>query len=390
MFKTKNLLRGFLWSAFLKAGAAHAEYNLNMPVGVTKISREVYDLHMMVIWICLGIGVVVFGVMFYSFYHHRKSRGAVPASFHENGIVEILWTLIPFIILIGMAIPATRTMMELDDTRNADMTIKVTGYQWKWRYDYIDEGFGFMSQLDAKSNAARQLDSDIDPRSVENYLLNVDHPLVIPINKKVRFLFTAADVLHAWWVPALGWKKDTVPGFINESWTLVDTPGTYRGQCAELCGRDHGFMPIVVIAKTEEDYAAWLEEQKSSSQADQEAADKTWTLEELLAKGEEVYGGNCASCHQANGEGIPGTFPSIKGSPIATGPIEQHIKVVLNGKGGIMPSFSAMLAATDLAAVITYQRNAFGNEVGDLVQPSEIAARLQSPAKDDEDADQEE
>ncbi len=387
MNKTKNLLKGILMSAVFRAGMVNADYKLNMPVGVTKISREVHDIHMVVIWICFGIGLVVFGVMFYSFYHHRKSKGAVAASFHENGFVEILWTLIPFIILISMAIPATKTMMDLDDTRYADMTIKVTGYQWKWRYDYIDEGFGFMSQLDAKSNAARQLGADIDPASVDHYLLNVDHPLVIPVNKKVRFLFTAADVLHSWWVPELGWKKDTIPGFINESWTLVDTPGTYRGQCAELCGRDHGFMPIVVVAKTEADYSQWLAEQKAASQAGEESSARAWTKDELVAKGEEIYKGNCASCHQANGEGIPGTFPAIKGSPVATGPLDQHIRLVLNGKGAMMPSFSAMLSVADLAAVITYERNAFGNNVGDLVQPAEIASLVKTPADAAEDGE---
>ncbi|MGH8551773.1 MAG: cytochrome c oxidase subunit II, partial [Methylococcales bacterium] len=354
MNNSKNLLARILVPAWFWGGVAHADYTLNMPVDVTKISREVHDLHMMVIWICLGIGLVVFSVMFYSFYHHRKSRGAVAATFHENTTVEILWTLIPFIILISMAVPATRTMMNLDDTRYADMTIKVTGYQWKWRYDYVDEGFGFMSQLDANSNAARQLDSDIDPRTVDHYSLNVDHPLVIPINKKVRLLFTAADVLHSWWVPELGWKKDTTPGFINESWILVTTPGTYRGQCAELCGRDHGFMPIVVVAKTEDDYAKWVQEQKESLQAHEASAEKTWTRGELIAKGQEVYKGNCASCHQANGEGIPGTFPAIKGSAVATGPLDKHVDFVLEGKG-MMPSFATMLSAADLAAVITYQ-----------------------------------
>lgn len=384
MNKTTRLLAGILAPAWFWGGLAQADYTINMPVGVTKISREVHDLHMMVIWICFGIGLVVFGVMFYSFYHHRKSRGATAANFHENGTVEILWTLIPFLILITMAVPATRTMMNMDDTRYADMTVKVTGYQWKWRYDYIDEGIGFMSQLDAKSNAARQLDSKIDPRSVDHYLLNVDHPLVIPVNKKVRFLFTAADVLHSWWVPELGWKKDTIPGFINESWTLVNTPGTYRGQCAELCGRDHGFMPIVVVAKSEEDYAKWLDEQKAASKVIDDDAEKEWTQDELMAKGEEVYQKNCASCHQANGEGIAGTFPAIKASPVATGPRDKHIDFVLNGKG-MMPSFATMLSASDLAAVITYQRNAFGNNAGDSVQPAEIAPRVKAPEPNEDE-----
>ncbi len=386
MNKTKQLLTGILMS-ILGVGSGHADYTLNMPVGVTKISREVYDLHMLVIWICLAIGMVVFGVMTYSFIYHRKSRGAVPATFHESAKVEILWTLIPFIILIGMAIPATRTMMEMDDASNADMTIKITGYQWKWRYDYLDEGFGFMSNLAAADNAARQLGSGIDPKSIEYYLLNVDNPMVIPVNKKVRFLLTSVVVLHSWWVPELGWKKDTVPGFINESWTLIEKPGTYRGQCAELCGKDHGFMPIVVVAKSQQGYADWIAEQKAAAKALAESSDKVWTEDELMTKGEEVYNANCSSCHQVNGEGIPGTFPAIKDSPVATGDLDEHINIALNGKGAMMPGFASMLSASELAAVITYQRNAFDNEMEDYIQPSEIKPLLKEAEADDESDD---
>ncbi len=381
--KTKQLLAGIVVS-MLWVGSASADYTLNMPVGVTKISREVYDLHMLVIWICLGIGIVVFGVMSYSFVYHRKSQGAVPAKFHESAKVEMLWTIIPFIILIGMAIPATKTMMELDDANNAEMTIKITGYQWKWRYDYLDEGFGFMSNLAAEDNAARQLGSGIDPNSIENYLLNVDNPLVIPVDTKVRFLLTSADVLHAWWVPELGWKKDTVPGFINESWTLVEKPGTYRGQCAELCGKDHGFMPIVVVAKSKQDYADWVSQQQEAAQARAESVDKNWTEDELMTKGEEVYNANCASCHQVNGEGIEGTFPAIKDSAVATGDLDEHINIALNGKGGMMPGFAGMLSPSELAAVITYQRNAFGNEMEDYVQPSDIKPLIKATEDGDE------
>ena len=381
MNKPNQLLASLLISA-IGAGSVRADYTLNMPIGVTRISREVYELHMLVIWICLGIGLVVFGVMIYSFIHHRKSQGAVAAKFHESAPLEMLWTVIPFVILIGMAVPATKTMMDLDDTRDADMTIKVTGYQWKWRYDYLDEGFGFMSNLDAESNAARQLDSEINPFDVENYLLNVDNPMVIPINKKIRLLFTAADVLHSWWVPELGWKKDTVPGFINESWTLVEKPGTYRAQCAELCGKDHGFMPIVVVAKTEKDYAKWVEEQKAAISSMEGSADKEWSEQELITKGEEVYNANCASCHQVNGEGVPGTFPPIKGSPVASGDIDQHIDLVLNGKGAMMPGFANMLEPAELAAVISYQRNAFGNNMGDSVQPFEIKTFIKDSGED--------
>lgn len=383
MIKTIRLLIG-LGLYVMGSASVWADYTLNMSPGVTKMSRDIYDLHMLIFWITVAIGFVVFGAMFYSIYHHRKSRGSVPAQFHESAIVEMIWTIIPFIILIGMAIPATKTMIEMYDTRESDMTIKITGYQWKWRYEYLDEGIDFMSSLDAKSNAARQLGSGINPADVKNYLLEVDNPLVIPIDKKIRFLLTAADVLHAWWVPALGWKKDNIPGFVNEAWSIVEKPGTYRGQCAELCGKDHGFMPIVVIAKTQNEYQKWVDEQKAMSEEKSADADKVWTDTDLVAKGEEVYNTNCASCHQINGEGVPGTFPAIKGSPIATGKIDQHIDVVVNGKGEMMPPFGEILDAVDIAAAITYQRNAFGNDMGDLVQPADIKPLIE------EDEDEEE
>ncbi len=273
MKRTKQIF-ACLSLMILGSGTVQAEYALNLVKGVTRISNDVYDLHMLILWICVAIGIVVFGVMFYSIYHHRKSKGHKAAQFHENTKVEIIWTIIPTVILISMAIPATKTMLELDDTSEPDMSIKVTGWQWKWEYEYLDEGIHFFSSLDELSNKARQLDSGIDPNTVPHYLLNVDKPLVIPTKKKIRFLLTAADVLHSWWVPALGWKKDTIPGFINEAWTYVEKPGTYRGQCAELCGKDHGFMPIVVIAKDEADYNAWVEEQKALALAEEGAKDR--------------------------------------------------------------------------------------------------------------------
>ncbi|MCB1866438.1 MAG: cytochrome c oxidase subunit II [Chromatiales bacterium] len=248
--------------ALTMVGTARAEWALNLPKGVTQISHEVYDLHMIVMWICVVIGIGVFGVMFYSIAKHRKSKGVVPAHFHESTAVEVAWTVIPFVILIAIAIPATKTLVNLYNSDDADMTIKVTGYQWKWHYEYLDGNVAFYSQLDSASNAARQLGSGIDPKTVENYLLNVDKPLVIPAGKKVRFLVTANDVIHAWWVPAIGWKIDAVPGFVNEMWTKVDQPGTYRGQCAELCGKDHGFMPVVVEVKPEAEYHTWLAAQQ--------------------------------------------------------------------------------------------------------------------------------
>lgn len=373
MNKAKRLLAGIAISA-LGVEAAQAEYKLNLVEGVTESSHAVYGLHMYMLWVCVVIGVVVFGVMFYSMLHHRKSKGAVAAHFHENTTVEIVWTVIPFLILISIAIPATSVMLDMADTADADMTIKVTGYQWKWRYEYLDDKIDFFSSLDAKSNAARQKGASVDPSSVAHYLLNVDNPMVIPAGKKVRFLFTGADVIHSWWVPDFGWKKDAIPGFITDGWVKVDKPGVYRGQCTELCGRDHGFMPIVVEVKEEADYRKWVNDRKQQSAQVKQDATKTFTMAELMAKGEEVYKSSCAGCHQPKGEGVPGSFPAIKGSPVAKGPIAAHAKLVLNGKGQMMPGFREMLSPVEIAAVVTYQRNAFGNNVGDLLQPKDIEA----------------
>jgi cytochrome c oxidase subunit II len=266
-FRSKCRLAGAALASLPVAAAA--EWGLNLPRGVTPYSREVYDLHMLILWICVGIGVVVFGLMFYSIIAFRKSAGARPAQWHESTKVEIAWTVVPFVILVAMAVPATKALIMMEDVGGSDMTIKVTGYQWKWHYQYVDDGIAFFSTLSQDSNEARGLKSGIDPNTVDNYLLSVDNHLVVPINRKIRFLTTAGDVIHAWWVPALGWKRDAVPGFINESWALIDEPGIYRGQCAELCGKDHGFMPIVVEALSEADYAAWVEKTKA---ADQQAA----------------------------------------------------------------------------------------------------------------------
>ncbi|MDQ7091842.1 MAG: cytochrome c oxidase subunit II [Methylococcales bacterium] len=370
----------------LSLGSADAsDYTLNLTKGVTKVSNDIYDLHMLILWICVIIGMGVFGAMFYSIYHHRKSKGHKAEQFHENTTIEIIWTIIPTLILVGMAIPATKTMLEMDDVTESDMSIKVTGWQWKWEYEYMDNDIHFFSSLDEKSNQARQLRSGIDPRSIPHYLLNVDKPLVIPIKKKIRFLFTAADVIHSWWVPDLGWKKDTIPGFINESWTYVEKAGTYRGQCTELCGKDHAFMPIVVIAMEQADYDVWVNEQQEIANAEKNSADKEWTQEELFAKGESIYANNCASCHMADGTGMAGTFPAIKESPIVTGDIDVQINMVMNGQG-MMPAFGTMLSAVDFAAVVTYTRNGLGNSVGDFVQPSKIKS-LQSALPEDDDDD---
>lgn len=245
----------------------HAELALNMPRGVTPVSHEVYDLHMLIFWICVVIGVVVYGVMFWSIFHHRKSRGAVPAQFHESTLIEVIWTVIPLLILVGMAVPATKTLVKMYDSREAELTVKVTGYQWRWQYDYLDQNVGFLSVL---STPTAQIRNNA-PKN-EHYLLEVDNPLVVPVGKKVRILTTAADVIHSWWVPELGWKKDAIPGFINESWTLIEKPGIYRGQCAELCGKDHGFMPIVVKAVPEAEFKDWLTQMQAKNKPNPQTA----------------------------------------------------------------------------------------------------------------------
>ena len=353
---------------------AFAEYPLNLTKGVTPISQEVYDLHMTILWVVTIIGVIVFAVMFWSIFMHRKSRGAVPAKFHHSTAAEITWTIIPIIILVVMAVPATKTLIKMEKTEDADITIKVTGIQWKWKYDYLEEGISFISSLDEASEEARQQDSGIDPSTVDNYLLDVDEPVVVPVNTKIRILTTAADVIHAWWVPDLGWKRDAIPGFINDNWTYIEKEGTYRGQCAELCGRDHAFMPIVVEAVSQEKYAAWVEEKKAEAAASADESNKTFTMEELMAKGEEVYGKACASCHQAEGQGMAAAgIPGLVGSAIALGPVEDHIDIVVNGKPGTaMGAFGAILNPAEIAAVITYERNAWGNDVGDMVQPADV------------------
>ena len=360
----------WLYGLFLMAftGNASASWTVNMSPGATEVSRSVFNLHMTIFWISVVIGAIVFAVMFWSMIMHRRSKGAVPAKFHENLTVEILWTVIPLLILVGMAIPATKTLIEIYDAEDADLDILVTGYQWRWQYNYMGEDVTFMSNL----ATPRDQINNLQPKD-EHYLLEVDEPLVVPTGKKIRFLITSADVIHSWWVPALAVKKDAIPGFINESWTRIEEPGIYRGQCTELCGRDHGFMPVVVDARSPEDFAAWLAERKAAAAAEAELTSKEWTLEELVERGERVYSNTCVACHQANGEGLPPMFPSLKGSDIVLNDVAAHINTVVNGvPGTAMAAYGAQLSETDIAAVITYERNSWGNDTGDVVAPIDI------------------
>lgn len=385
----------------LAATPVMAEYGLNMPEGVTPFSRDVYWLHMLIFWICVAIGVIVFGAMIVSMVLHRKSRGVQPATFHHNTRLEVVWTTIPFIILVVMAIPATSTLIDMETTSGYDMTVKVTGYQWMWEYEYVDEGVSFMSRLDDDSNRVRQLGSGEDPASVENYLLEVDNPLVLPVDTRIRFLLTAGDVIHAWWVPELGWKRDAIPGYINEAWTQIEEEGTYRGQCAELCGKDHAFMPVVIKAVSQEEFRRWMAGQPGTEgialtrqpaegdraeddRVEGEAAEPArsapdpgveWSRETAMARGEKVYNANCAACHQRNGEGMPPAFPSLVDSQVVAGPVARHLDSVVNGvPRTAMQGFGNRLSDEDLAAVVTYTRNAWGVESGDLVTPGDVAS----------------
>lgn len=380
-------LRGLLGTgALLMAGVAGAQVKdmpggprvnqLNLHEGVTEIARDIMWVHWMMLIICVIIFVGVFGVMFYSIFMHRKSRGAVPAKFHEHVGIEIAWTVIPFLIVIGMALPATRTVVAMKDTSSADLTIKVTGYQWKWGYEYLDgpaQGVSFLSTLTTPQS---QITGD-EPKS-NTYLMEVDNELVVPVDKKVRIVLTANDVIHSWMVPDFGVKQDAMPGFLRDTWFRAEKTGTYRGQCAELCGKDHAFMPIVVTVLSQEDYEAWAADQKKALASAADDPNKEWTQEELVARGTEVYAANCVACHQANGKGIPGTFPALDGDGEVTGPMKTQILTVLNGHPGTaMAAFRDQLNDVEIASVITYTRNAWGNAgkgEDPVVQPADVKA----------------
>jgi cytochrome c oxidase subunit 2 len=355
----------------LAAPAIKADwFALNMTRGITDICNEVFELHMLIFWICVAIGALVFAVMFYSMWAHTKKKNPVPATFHENHKLEIAWTIIPFLILIAMAVPASKTLVKIYDDEAGDVNIQVTGYQWKWQYKYLEDDVSFFSNLSTDSDEIYNL----VPKG-ENYLQEVDEMVVIPAGKKVRFLITANDVIHSWWVPAFAIKQDAIPGFVNTAWTVVDTPGIYRGKCTELCGKNHGFMPIVVKVVEQEEYDLWVDNKRQEAIKLAELTTKDWSAEELIERGQEVYEKNCVSCHMAEGQGISGIFPALAGSEIALYDKDRHIEILMEGvQGAAMNSFD-YLSEVELAAVITYSRQAWGNAEkgdGEIVVPKDI------------------
>ena len=343
----------------------------NMPVGVTEVSKEIFDLHMLIMWICVWIGVVVFGIMFWSLWKYRKSSGAIAAKFDDHYWLEIGWTVAATVILVGMAIPSTSVMIKAYDDTEGDINIMVTGYQWKWQYTYLEDGISFFSNL---STSQEEIDNAL-PKG-EFYLSEVDEPLVIPINKRIRFLITGNDVIHSWWVPDFAVKQDAVPGFINTAWTNVPKPGIYRGACTELCGLKHAFMPVVVRAVEQEEYEAWIIEKIALAEAEKLLTEKVWTKAELVERGQGVYLKNCVACHQANGQGLPPVFPSLEGSQIVMRDKARNIEILMEGvQGAAMQAFSKQLSEVDIASVITYTRDSWSNGKngdGEIVVPMDI------------------
>ena len=343
----------------------------NMPVGVTEVSEEIFDLHMLIMWICVWIGVVVFGIMFWSLWKYRKSSGAIAAKFDDHYWLEIGWTVAATVILVGMAIPSTSVMIKAYDDTEGDINIMVTGYQWKWQYTYLEEGVSFFSNL---ATSQEEIDNAL-PKG-EFYLSEVDEPLVIPINKRIRFLITGNDVIHSWWVPDFAVKQDAVPGFINTAWTNVPKPGIYRGACTELCGLKHAFMPVVVRAVEQEEYEAWIIEKIALAEAEKLLTEKVWTKAELVERGQGVYLKNCVACHQANGQGLPPVFPSLEGSQIVMRDKARNIEILMEGvQGAAMQAFSKQLSEVDIASVITYTRDSWSNGKngdGEIVVPMDI------------------
>jgi cytochrome c oxidase subunit 2 len=360
------LLCGFSHTAFADA------YDLR--AGVTEMSQSIQQLHHLSLAVCVVMGVIVFGAIFYSSYAHRRSRHPQPAGFHESTKVEIIWTVIPVLILVAMAIPATIVLIDIEDNSDADISVLITASQWKWHYQYLEADIGYYSNL---ATPEAQI-NNLEPKG-EHYLLEVDNPLVLPTNKKVRFLTTSDDVIHSWWIPDFAVKQDAIPGFINEAWTRVTEPGLYRGQCTELCGKDHAYMPVVVEVMPETEFDTWIEDQRLARElaSGQAVADreKEWEMAELMAIGEVVFLDHCATCHEADGAGQGITYPALAGGEIPTGPLEAHLDRVMNGKADTeMQAWAPQLSDRELAAVITYERNAWGNNTGDVVQPRTIYA----------------
>ncbi|MDY7540085.1 cytochrome c oxidase subunit II [Undibacterium sp. RTI2.1] len=359
-----------------QGGPAVMQLNLQTPV--TQIASQIYSLHNLMLVICLVIFVAVFGVMFYSIFKHRKSAGHKAATFHESTTVEILWTIVPFVIVIAMALPATRTVVAMKDTSNADITIKATGMQWKWGYDYLKgdgEGISFLSTLATPRSQVGSPGVAPSEARGDNYLLEVDNEVVVPVNKKVRLITTANDVIHSWTIPAFGVKQDAIPGYVRDTWFKAEKTGTYRGQCVELCGKEHAFMPIVVKVVSDADYKVWVDGKKKEMAAKADDPSKVWTVDESKARGEKIYAANCVACHQANGKGVPGAFPALDGSAVVNGPRAGQIDILLNGKNNKMPAWKSVLSDTEIAAVITYTRNSWSNKAAEnIVQPAEVLA----------------
>ena len=358
------------------------EHQLNMQAPVTGIAAYIYSLHNWMMVVCLVIFIGVFGVMFYSVFKHRKSLGHKPATFHESTTVEIAWTVVPFLIVIGMALPATHAVVQMKDTSNPDLTIKVTGMQWKWGYDYLKgegEGISFLQNLATPRTQVGEPGIAPTEKRTENYLLEVDNPVVVPVGKKVRLVLTANDVIHSWTIPAFAVKQDAIPDFVRDTWFKAEQIGTYRGNCVELCGKEHAFMPIVVKVVSAEDYTAWVNGEKKRMAALADDPNKVWTIDELKTKGEKVYAANCVACHQANGQGVPSAFAALVGSPVVLGPKAEQIAVLLNGKHSgkypsAMPAWK-QLSDSEIASVITYTRNNWTNKADEnIVQPSEVLA----------------
>ena len=383
----KHLRASALVTAALASTSASADYAVDILEPASPMALDAYNLHWGIMWVCVVIFFIVFGAMFWSVFKHRRSVGAKAAQFHENTTIEIIWTVVPLVVLVAMAWPATRTMLEMKDASNADISVKVTAYQWRWEYDYLKEGVRFNSSLATPHD---QINEHAGPgkKKNENYLLEVDRPMVVPVNKKVRLLITSNDVIHGWYVPQLGVNQYGIPGFVKDAWFTGTKVGTFRGQCSQICGKEHGFMPIVVEVKSEADYAKWVQEAKAKMPAPEAAPEKVaaaaaaapaedpnrkWTAEELKATGEKVYAANCAACHQPTGKGMPPTFPALDGSKVVNGPKAGQINIVLNGKAGTAMQPFARLSDSELAAVITHTRTSWGNKA-EAVMPAEVKA----------------